>query len=376
VGTIASQQQPKVRILYDGLLFSTPQTGGARRYFSNLISRLPSTDEPWITTTQMPELHFPTHPNLQVRESVRVRPQKLSSLLERVYFRRLEQRYTFDLAHPTYYNLLSRQRLSDYRCPAIITVHDMISELFSDGSAAAQRESTNKRHAVADAARVICISHNTKKDLVEMLGVSEEKTRVIYLASEVSLAMASGEEPVPERPYFLYVGGHEAPYKNFPRLMRSFAQVATRHADVALCVVGPPLTNVECQSAEALRIASRVVHFGRPTDAHLAKLYLHSVALVYASLYEGFGIPPLEAMACETAVIAANRSSIPEVVGDAAILVDPESIEQISAAMMTVLEDRSRREELIGLGRDRAKHFSWDKMAAETREVYREVVGQ
>jgi glycosyltransferase involved in cell wall biosynthesis len=100
------------------------------------------------------------------------------------------------------------------------------------------------------------------------------------------------------------------------------------------------------------------------------------VALVYPSLYEGFGIPPLEAMACETAVIAANRSSIPEVVGNAAVLVDPDSDEQISSAMMTLLEDRSRREELIRLGRDRAKHFSWDKMAAETREIYREVVGR
>jgi glycosyltransferase involved in cell wall biosynthesis len=211
---------------------------------------------------------------------------------------------------------------------------------------------------------------------VELFGVPENKVRVVYHGTELSATMAAADAPVPERPYFLYVGGREAEYKNFPRLLRSFAQVAARHADVALCIAGAPLTKAERESIEALRIAARVVYCGRPSDGELAQLYRHSVALVYPSLYEGFGIPPLEAMACETAVITANRSSIPEVVGEAAMLVDPESDEQISAAMMMVWEDCSRREELVRLGRERAKHFSWDKMAAQTRELYCEVVGQ
>jgi glycosyltransferase involved in cell wall biosynthesis len=321
-------------------------------------------------------MHFPTHPNLEVRRFPRLRPQKLSSLAERLYFRRLERRTGFDLAHPTYHYLLSRRRLSDYRCPSIITIHDMISELFPLRTPAGDRETTAKRWAVADAQRIVCVSHHTKQDLVELFGVQESKVRVVYHGTELSATMAAADAPVPERPYFLYVGGRDAPYKNFQRLMRSFAQVAARHADVGLCVAGPPLTHSEREATEALRIASRVVHYGRPTDAHLAKLYQHSVALVYPSLYEGFGIPPLEAMACETAVIAANRSSIPEVVSNAAILVDPESDEQISSAMIMVLEDRSRRDELIRLGRERARHFSWDKMAAETREIYCEVIGR
>jgi glycosyltransferase involved in cell wall biosynthesis len=365
-----------MRILYDGLLFSTPQTGGARRYFGNLISRLPPADEPWVTTTHPPGMHFPEHSNLQVRHFPRYRPRKLSSLFERVYFRRLERRTKFDLAHPTYYNLLSRRRLSDYRCPAVITVYDMISEFFSDGTAAAKRETTNKRHAVCDAARVICISHSTKKDLIELLGVSEGKIRVIYLASEVSLALADREGPIPERPYFLHVGGHSAPYKNFPRLLRSFRQVVLRFPEALLCMIGPPLIDAELELIDSLQITRDIQHLGHVGDAQLAQLYQQSVALVYPSLYEGFGIPPLEAMACETAVIAANRSSIPEVVGNAAILIDPECEEELSAAMSTVLEDRSRRDELIRLGRDRAKQFSWDRMAAETRDLYREVVGR
>jgi len=119
-----------------------------------------------------------------------------------------------------------------------------------------------------------------------------------------------------------------------------------------------------------------VVHPGRVDDAQLATLYHHSVALVYPSLYEGFGIPPLEAMACETAVIASSCSSIPEVVGDAALLVDPESEDDLAEAMILLMEDSTRRAELIRRGRQREKLFSWDKMAGEIYNIYREVIGQ
>jgi glycosyltransferase involved in cell wall biosynthesis len=365
-----------VRILYDGVLFSTPLTGGARRYFSNLISRLPPADEPWVTITKRPDDHFPTHPSMHVRRFPRFRPEKLSSIAERAYFRRIERRTKFDLAHPTYYYNLARRRLRNYRCPAVVTVHDMICELFWKGTAAGESETEHKRRAIADAQKVICISHHTKQDLVELFGVQESKIRVVYLATELSASMAAADASVPERPYFLYVGGHEAAYKNFDRLLRCMATVVARHSDVLLAVVGPPFTPTRLATIDALRLTQNVVHIGGVSDAHLAKLYNRSVALVYPSLYEGFGIPPLEAMACETAVITSNRSSIPEVVDNAAMLVDPESDEQLSAAMIMLLEDRSRREELIRLGRNRARHFSWDKMAAETCEIYREVVGR
>jgi len=365
-----------VRILYDGLIFSTPQTGGIRRYFTNLISRIPDTVEPWVTTTHKPGLHFPTHRSLRVRRSPPVRPQQLSSLVECVYFRSLERRTRFDLVHPTYYYLLSRRRLRDYRCPAVITVHDMISELFWRGTEAGEQETAKKRQAVADAERIICVSQNTKQDLVELFGVQEEKIRVVYEASELSLAMAKVGQPTPDRPYFLFVGSHEPPYKNFPRLLRSFARVVGRHDEAMLCVVGPPLSNDELAVIESLRLTGRVVHPGRVDDAQLATLYHHSVALVYPSLYEGFGIPPLEAMACETAVIASSCSSIPEVVGDAALLVDPESEDDLAEAMILLMEDSTRRAELIRRGRQREKLFSWDKMAGEIYNIYREVIGQ
>jgi glycosyltransferase involved in cell wall biosynthesis len=363
-----------VRILFDGSIFSSPQTGGIRRYFTNLMTRLPDDVEPWITTTHAPGLHFPRHPHLRVRRFGGFRPRKLSALAERFFFRRLERRTTFDLAHPTYYYLLSRRRLADYRCPAVITVHDMIGELFPHGTRAGEIETAKKRWAVADAERVICVSHNTKRDLMRLFGTPEEKIRVVYEASQLSFDMTTGKEQIPERPYFLFVGSHSPAYKNFSRLLRSLVQVKARYKDVLLCVVGPSLSESELVTIDELHIASDVVPHGQVDDAHLAKLYRHAVALVYPSLYEGFGIPPLEAMACQTAVIASDRSSIPEVVGDAALLVDPESEDELAEAMISLLEDRSQREELIRRGREREKLFSWDKMTAEIYEIYRDIL--
>jgi glycosyltransferase involved in cell wall biosynthesis len=159
-------------------------------------------------------------------------------------------------------------------------------------------------------------------------------------------------------------------------MLKSFRLVVERCADPLLYFAGPPLSAEQWSQIHSLGLREHIVEVGRVSDALLASLYHQSVALVYPSLYEGFGIPPLEAMACETAVITSNRASIPEVVGDAALLVDPENAEELSAAMIAVLDNRNLRNDLIRRGREREKFFSWDKMAAEIYEIYRDVVGK
>jgi glycosyltransferase involved in cell wall biosynthesis len=124
---------------------------------------------------------------------------------------------------------------------------------------------------------------------------------------------------------------------------------------------------------DALKIRKRVRNLGQVLDKHLAKLYRCSMAFVYPSMYEGFGIPPLEAMACGTVVIAANSPSIPEVVGDAAILFDPNSIDELTERILALPKLGSRREEYIRRGKDRAARFSWKNTAAKTFEIYRQV---
>ena len=171
-----------------------------------------------------------------------------------------------------------------------------------------------KRKAILAAQKVICISENTKKDLLERYPIPEENVIVTYLASELDSSLAYGSEPVPERPYFFYVGGRTN-YKNFDRLLIAFSKVVSEHDDLALCVVGSPFKEDEERLIHDLGLEDCIEHYGYVDDRHLAKLYRCSLAFVYPSLYEGFGIPPLEAMACGTVAIVANSSSLPEVVG-------------------------------------------------------------
>jgi glycosyltransferase involved in cell wall biosynthesis len=198
---------------------------------------------------------------------------------------------------------------------------------------------------------------------------------VTPLASELSLDMTAGDEPVPGRPYFLFVGSRPI-YKNFARLMLAFAEVAEKWPDVELGVIGAPLNPTELGLLDALKIRSRVRHLGNVSDKQLAKLYRGSVALVYPSLYEGFGIPPLEAMACGTIVIAAGVSSLPEVVGDAAVMIDPQSVDSMVGAMLQVRDlGKNERESLVAKGLARAARFNWNETVRRTVEIYRVVAG-
>jgi glycosyltransferase involved in cell wall biosynthesis len=127
------------------------------------------------------------------------------------------------------------------------------------------------------------------------------------------------------------------------------------------------------RSVAELGLDGRLELFEHPTDAHLAKLYRSSLALVYPSLYEGFGIPPLEAMSCGTPVVASDRSSLPEVVGDAGLLFDPRSADQLSDILRTLYDHPSERERLIERGYRRARLFSWEKTVGQTLDIYRAV---
>ena len=161
-----------------------------------------------------------------------------------------------------------------------------------------------------------------KKRFDGILCGSGIKIIVTYLAADLDEQLAHGAESVPARPYFLYVGSR-APYKNFDGLLQAASQMDSGQSEVAMCVVGPALTNEEQQKIAALGLSGRIEHYGHADDAQLAKLYRCSLAFVYPSLYEGFGIPPLEAMQCGTPVVACNTSSIPEVVGNAGFSVRP-----------------------------------------------------
>jgi glycosyltransferase involved in cell wall biosynthesis len=363
-----------MRVLYDGNIYLMQAAGGVNRYFANLVSRLPADVTPYLTLCGNPEVNYPIQPRMKVYNYRRFRPAAVSYRLEKLYFNYVASARRYDLAHPTYYTLLSRQELSAYRCPVVITVWDMIHELFPAELDPAGRHAEEKRKAIMAAQAVICISENTRNDLLERYPVDERKVKVTPLAAGIDASQAHGPEPVPDRPYFLYVGMRYG-YKNFDGLLTAFASVHRGRPGTSLCVVGAPFSQSEMRTIVELGLTNAVEFYGYVSDPHLAKLYHYSLAFVYPSLYEGFGIPPLEAMACGAPVVASNRSSLPEVVGDAGLLFDPEKTSDLTDILLLLNDSLSQREQLIAKGRQRAKVFSWEKTVAQTMEVYRAVSG-
>lgn len=372
-----------MRILYDGEVYDWQGAGGINRYFANIISRLPADLEPVLLAGQMRDLNFPSHPNLRIYE-YGVRSPKVERFSYRLglYYTKLRDRLLtencvrgrFDLVHPTYYKLMTRRPVGSYRAPTVLTVWDMIHELFPKEMDSTGEHAELKKKAILAAQRIICISENTKKDLLERYRIDESRVSVTYLASEIDASLSYGPEPVSQRPYYLYVGSRSR-YKNFDMLLDAFAKAVSVRPELGLCVVGGSFTEAEKRLIEDLKLTEHVEHYGYATDSHLAKLYRHSLALVYPSLYEGFGIPPLEAMSCGTVAVVSNASSLPEVVDDAGVLFDPRDTDELIDILLSLLDDKGMRESLILRGGKRAKEFDWDKTVAQTVAIYRSMGG-
>jgi glycosyltransferase involved in cell wall biosynthesis len=235
------------------------------------------------------------------------------------------------------------------------------------------------RHAVRRAARVLTISRHSRDDIVRLLGVDASRIDITPLAPTVGSAVqADAELPgvlVPGR-YLLYVGRHD-PYKGLGLLLSAFACAAESGLpdDVTLAIAGSldPRYGYG-ESIAALGLEKRV-HFLDYVDAQLLpSLYAHALAFVFPSLYEGFGLPPLDAMRHSVPVVCSNHTSLPEVVGDAALRVDPEDERAFASALREICVNASLRNELIRSGLQRQQQFSWNVTAALTIETYKRAV--
>ena len=344
--------------------------GGINRYFANIIDGLPDDCLPSISTARLPEVNWPSNPRLKVLRAPRFRPHRVSRKLEQPYFNWISNAGKYDIFHPSYYATLATKDWKSYKTPIVLTVYDMTHERFANLIDSDGKLGEEKRRAVVAAQTILCISQSTKRDLIEYYSVPEEKITVTYLAAELNADLSHGPETVPARPYLLYVGSR-APYKNFDGLLESLAYAATARDEIALCIVGPPLSAPENQKIADLGLTNRIEHYGYAGDAQLAKLYRCSLAFVYPSLYEGFGIPPLEAMQCGTPVVACDTSSIPEVVGDAGVLFALNKPNELTDVLRSFIIGSIDRDALIRKGYEQAQKFSWGKTVNQTVEVYR-----
>jgi glycosyltransferase involved in cell wall biosynthesis len=238
---------------------------------------------------------------------------------------------------------------------------------------------------VRRANHIIAVSEATKRDLVRLTGTPENKITVIHEAAEPIyfpihdhdvLSQVHAKYHLPEQ-YILFVGTIE-PRKNLPTLIRAFHELIGKYkAQADLAIVGKQgwLYDQVYQLVGDLGLEKRVRFLGRVPSADLPHLYNASQMLVLPSYYEGFGLPPLEAMACGVPVVVSESSAIPEVVGDAGLRVACEDVEGFTVAMWRLLTDESLRTDMIAKGLKRVRCFSWERAARETLEVYRRVVG-
>ena len=304
---------------------------------------------------------------------------------EQISFPRACRRQSIELAHVPYFASPLFPTT-----PTVVTVHDLIPMLLP-----AYRGSILVRfytRLVAAAARkadiVLTDSQASKQDIVRLLGISPERVRVIYLAvddiyqpvlDEHRLAGTRRKYGLPQS-YLLYLGGFDQ-RKNVPTLLKAFAQLA-KDSRVSLVIAGrlpekgshffPDPRPI----VQELGIGERVVFTGWVPEEDKPALYSGARALVFPSLYEGFGLPPLEALACGTPVIASNRGSLPEIVGDGGLLLEPDEVEGLAGAMEKLLNDDTLWGDLRQKGLAHAARFSWKKTARETLAMYREIGGQ
>jgi glycosyltransferase involved in cell wall biosynthesis len=271
-----------------------------------------------------------------------------------------------------------------YRGPTVITIHDLAFLLYPHFlTRKAARYYGLIDRAVRRADHVIAVSESTKRDIVRLTGTPERKITVIYEAADSSYAPIQEQEVLQRIRHkyhladqvILFVGTIE-PRKNLPTLIRAYKGLIDNYKSAAdLAIVGKQgwLYDDVYRLVDQLGLQQRVHFLGRVPTVDLLYLYNASQMLVLPSYYEGFGLPPLEAMACGVPAIVSDTSVMPEVVGDAALRVAHEDVEGFTVAMWRLLTDDTLRADMIAKGHKRVKCFSWERAARETLEVYRKV---
>ncbi|MEA5462709.1 glycosyltransferase family 4 protein [Leptothoe sp. PORK10 BA2] len=255
-------------------------------------------------------------------------------------------------------------------CRFIVTVHDLIPLRFPAQFSAhlVGYFRYYVRQVAVQAEHIFCDSVATANDLTEFYGISASKITPILLAYDKGHFKPCQQE---QKSYFLYIGRQD-PHKNLPRLIEAFQRVYQANKGLELWLVGPKdkrYTPMLLEQAEAAGVGNNVRFLDYVAYNDLPKLLGGAIALVFPSLWEGFGLPPLEAMACGTPVITSNLASLPEVVGDAAILIDPYNVDELADAMHLLAQDVPLQTQLRAAGLARAKQFSWEKTGQQTAEV-------
>jgi glycosyltransferase involved in cell wall biosynthesis len=364
-----------LKVLFDYQHFTEQQHGGITRYFATLINEIKNRDDVdyqiaslYTRNYYLDHLKFPL--NNPAGDFFFERKLKRQIKWNRRYSQYQLQTGHYDVFHPTYYHPYF---LKYNKKPFVITVHDMIHEKFTadfntrhDAPIAAY-----KQEVVAKADKIIAISHSTKRDLIELLNVPEKKIELIYhgIALGNAVIKTAAQLSLPEE-FILYVGNRNT-YKNFHRFAEAVAGVMKQHKNLFLiCAGGGRFSDNELKYLTQLNIIQRCIRLN-VNDDELAELYQRARAFVYPSLYEGFGLPILEAFQNQCPVVCSNTSSFPEVGGDAALYFNPINTDEITQSILHVLADDSLRIKLIETGKNRVLQFPLQGCMEQTINLYK-----
>lgn len=366
----------KIGIIVDSL---NDNFAGISNYTYNLVENLSKLDTNNNNAFQLinyeKNQHFSQLKTIEINNPFKV----LKTYGWYPYLIRKLKKFDLDIVHnpsqiPTY--VKAKQKY-------ILTVHDLTPFIVPSESKFG-RPTIYKilfPRTLKNADKIIADSYNTKKDLINYFKIPDDKIRVIYLAANEKFKPLGNHEIYAFKdkyslnfPFILYVGTLEG-RKNIPHLIKSFCELRKKYKDIKLVIAGKKgwkYKNI-FSTIDELNLNKEIIFTGYVPEEDLPGLYNAATLFVYPSLYEGFGLPPLEAMACGTPVITSNSSSLPEIVGNAGIIVDPFNIKELADSMHKVLTNSALKIDLSKKGLERAKMFCWEKCARETFELYEEV---
>lgn len=356
-------------------LAETYRSAGINWYLSNLLRHLPEADPEIGYTVFLSERRYEGVAGLHLRFSrLPTHRPSLRILWEQVAQPWAVRQAEVDLIHGAAFvgPLVSR-------CPSVVTVHDLSFLLYPQGFRALNRYYLQlfTRLSVRRARRVIAVSESTKRDLVHHYGLAPAQIDVVYNGVDAAFRPLPDDQVadfrvrrgLPQR-FILFVGTLE-PRKNVMRLLKAYARLSPGRPPLLLVGGRGWLYDELFSAVERLHLSDEVCFVGYVPAEDLPWWYNAATLFVYPSLYEGFGLPPLEAMACGTPVIASTASALPEVVGQAGILVSPTDTEALAAAMEQVLADGDLRARMRAAGLAQARRFSWQQTARGTADSYR-----
>ncbi len=366
-------------IQYDHQIFCAQKFGGISRYFYELIKGIEGED----SVKALLDVKFSDnvflqllHPDNSWLTHAKFKGKKdLVRIINRVNTFYRTRTNHFDIFHPTYFHsscIANRQGR-----PMVLTVYDLIDEKYHFKTPALQTLIAHRKKNIQAADLLIAISGNTRNDLIEHFGIAPEKIKVIYLGNSLEQkdidAVTKKENE--HTPYLLYIGSRKGTHKNFEPFVKAMSQVLLAEKGLTLVFGGGGVfTKEEELFFKEMGIDQRVQYVPIHNDTSLIVLYKNAELFVYPSLYEGFGLPLLEAFGCGTPCVVSAGSSIQEVGGNAAAYFDPTSIDSMAAAVSETFRNKNRQQELVTAGYERNKKFGWDITLEQTLATYRSLI--